>query len=112
MRPASEMIQRSKAWSTLRTGSTSEKGTSSPHIGQRCLIATSACVCGSAEIGNDVWIGPNATVSSEVKIGDRARITIGAVAVSDVDADMTVTGNFAVPHDLFLAHHLHKLRGE
>ena len=80
------------------------------HIGERTLIAASACVCGSAEIGNDVWIGPNATVSSEIKIGDGARVSLGAVAASDVPAGAAVTGNFAVPHDLFLADHLNKIR--
>ncbi|MBQ6519858.1 MAG: hypothetical protein IJI14_14135 [Anaerolineaceae bacterium] len=81
------------------------------HIGERVLIAASACVCGSAEIRNDVWIGPNATVSSEVKIGDQARVNLGAVAASDIPAGTVVTGNFAVRHDLFMADHLNKLRG-
>ena len=82
------------------------------HIGKRGLIAASACICGSAEIGDDVWIGPNATVSSEVKVGNGARITLGSVAAADVPAKATVTGNFAVPHDLFMADHLRKMRGE
>ena len=81
------------------------------HIGQRGLIAASACICGSAEIGDDVWIGPNATVSSEVRVGNGARITLGSVAVSDVPDGKTVTGNFAVEHELFMADHLRKLRG-
>ncbi len=76
------------------------------HIGERGLIAASACICGSAEIGNDVWIGPNATVSSEVKVGDAARISLGAVAVSDVPAGTTVSGNFAVEHERFLMEQL------
>ena len=82
------------------------------HIGQRGLIAASACVCGSAVIGNNVWIGPNATVSSEVKVGDGARITLGAVAAAPVPAGTVVTGNFAIPHDLFMADHLRKMRGD
>ncbi len=81
------------------------------HIGKRGLIAASACICGSAEIGDDVWVGPNATVSSEVCVGDGARITLGSVAVSDVPAGKTVTGNFAVEHELFMADQLRKLRG-
>ncbi len=81
------------------------------HIGRRGLIAASACICGSAEIGDDVWIGPNATVSSEVKVGDGARITLGSAAVSDVPAGKTVTGNFAIEHELFMANQLRKLRG-
>ena len=81
------------------------------HIGSRCLIAASACICGSAVIGDDVWIGPNATVSSEVSIGSGARVTLGSAAVSDVPAGKTVTGNFAVDHELFMADQLRKMRG-
>ncbi len=80
------------------------------HIGRRVLIAASACICGSAEIGDDVWIGPNATVSSEVKVGDEARDSLGAVAASDVPAKSTVSGNFAVSHELFMMDQLRKLR--
>ena len=65
---------------------------------------------GPVAIGDDVWIGPNATVSSEVRVGNGARITLGSVAVSDVPAGKTVTGNFAVEHELFMADHLRKLR--
>ncbi|MBR6088889.1 MAG: hypothetical protein IKP86_03075 [Anaerolineaceae bacterium] len=82
------------------------------HIGKRNLIAASACICGSAETGDDVWIGPNATVSSEVKVGDGARVSLGAAAAADVPANTTVTGNFAVDHELFMADMLSKLRGE
>ena len=81
------------------------------HIGERTLIAASACICGSAQIGDDVWIGPNATVSSEVSVGNGARISLGAVAAADVPAGTTVTGNFALPHENFMADHLNKIRG-
>ena len=82
------------------------------HIGQRTLIAASACICGSAVIGDDVWVGPNAVVSSEVNVGNGARITLGSAAAGDVPAGTVVTGNFAVEHSLFMADHLRKLRGE
>ncbi|MBQ6505529.1 MAG: hypothetical protein IJI57_16610 [Flexilinea sp.] len=82
------------------------------HIGERNLIAASACICGSAEIDDNVWIGPNATVSSEVKVGRNARVTLGAVAASDVPTNTTVTGNFAVEHELFMADQFRKLRSE
>lgn len=80
------------------------------HIGERCLIAASACIAGSAILGNDVWIGPNATVSSEVKVGDNARVTLGAAAASNVRKGEQVTGNFALPHDLFMQDYLEKFR--
>ncbi len=81
------------------------------HLGKRVLAAASACVAGSAEVGDNVWIGPNATISSEVKVGNNARITLGAVVVSDVPAGTSVTGNFALPHEVFMMDHLRKMRG-
>ncbi len=80
------------------------------HIGKRNLIAASACVAGSAEVCDDVWIGPNATVSSEVRVGSNARVTLGSVVVSDVAEGESVTGNFALPHEGFMLDYLRKMR--
>ena len=73
-------------------------------IGRRCLIAANAMIAGSVVIGNDVWIGPSSAISNQVHIGDGASISIGAVVTRDVAAGERVTGNFAVPHERFLAH--------
>jgi UDP-3-O-[3-hydroxymyristoyl] glucosamine N-acyltransferase len=72
-------------------------------IGKRCRIAAQAMIAGSATIGDDVWIGPNASVSSGVTIGDNAFITLGSVVVKNVPSFSKVTGNFAIPHDKFIA---------
>jgi UDP-3-O-[3-hydroxymyristoyl] glucosamine N-acyltransferase len=71
-------------------------------IGRRCLIPAAAMIAGSAIIEDDVWIGPNASISSQVSIGSGARITLGSVVVRDVPTHGHVTGNFAVPHRDFL----------
>mgnify|MGYP000493205454 FL=1 len=42
-------------------------------------------------IGNDVWIGSNATILPGVTIGDGAIVAAGAVVNKDVEA-MTVVG--------------------
>lgn len=44
------------------------------------------------EIGNDVWIGCNAVVCRNVKIGDGAVIAAGAVVIKDVPAYSIVAG--------------------
>lgn len=72
------------------------------HIGKHGLIAGSACIAGSAILGDDVWVGPNATISSEIRIGNRACITLGSVVASNVASGKTVTGNFAIDHDRFI----------
>ncbi len=71
-------------------------------IGKRCLLAAAAMIAGSVRMGNDVWIGPGASISSEIVIEDNANVTIGAVVTRDVGKGQRVTGNFAVDHKLFI----------
>lgn len=44
-------------------------------------------------IGNDVWIGGNATILPGVTIGDRCVIGAGSVVTKDVPADSFAAGN-------------------
>ena len=46
----------------------------------------------SIKIGNDVWIGSNATVLAGVTIGDGAIIAAGAVVTKDVAENTIVAG--------------------
>ena len=48
---------------------------------------------GNKEIGNDVWIGYNATIMAGVKIGDGAIIATNSTVVSDVEPYTIVGGN-------------------
>lgn len=70
--------------------------------GERCFIAAQAMIAGHVTIGNDVWIGPNASISNRLSIGDGAFVTLGSVVVRDVPAGEKVTGNFAIPHTRFI----------
>ena len=71
-------------------------------IGKRCRIAASVMIAGSTIIGNDVWLGPASAISSEVKIGDGASITIGSVVTKNVAPGQRVSGNFAIEHKRFI----------
>jgi len=62
-------------------------------IGKRCMLSTRNIVCGRAICGDDVWLGPNAIISNDIKIGERAHVGIGSVVISDVLADKSVYGN-------------------
>jgi acetyltransferase-like isoleucine patch superfamily enzyme len=48
-------------------------------------------------IGDDVWIGYNATVLKGVRVGDGAVIAPGAVVTRDVPPGVEVAGNPARP---------------
>lgn len=67
--------------------------------GPRCMIAASAMIAGHVTLGADVWIGPGASISNRIDIGDGAYVTLGSVVTKSVPAGMRVTGNFAVKHE-------------
>jgi len=71
-------------------------------IGKRCLIAACVMIAGSAKLGDDIWVGPAAIISSEVMIGNGASITIGAVVTKEVAPGQRVTGHFAIEHKRFI----------
>ena len=72
-------------------------------IGRRVTMVSGTTVSGRCEIGDGVYIGPNATLRNGLKVGEKARISMGSVVTKDVEPGQTVTGNFAVNHDQWLA---------
>lgn len=71
-------------------------------IGRRGLVAAETIISGNCVFGDRLWCGVNATVSNAVTVGDDVRISLGAVVTRDVPSGETVTGNFAIPHRIFL----------
>lgn len=72
-------------------------------IGREVRIAAQAMLGGSSHIGDNCWIGPSASISNSIAVGAGARVTMGAVVTRDVAPGEHVTGNFAIPHERFLA---------
>ncbi len=62
-------------------------------IGKKSLVIACAEVSGGVVVGEEAWIGPNASVLEKVKIGDRAFVGLGAVVIRDVLPNTTVVGN-------------------
>jgi UDP-3-O-[3-hydroxymyristoyl] glucosamine N-acyltransferase len=71
-------------------------------IGKGCLIGVGAIITGSSTIEDDVWVGPSATISNQVKVGRGARVTMGSVVTQSVEPGGHVTGNFAIDHSHFI----------
>jgi UDP-3-O-[3-hydroxymyristoyl] glucosamine N-acyltransferase len=63
-------------------------------MGARTRLAACAEISGSTISGEDVWYGPNCTVSNSLRIGDKASVTIGAVCITDVNDGQRVIGAF------------------
>jgi len=72
-------------------------------VGRRCLIAAGTTLSGNVLFGDDVWIGPGCVISSGLRLGAGAHLTIGSVVTKDVGPGQRVTGNFAIPHERFIA---------
>lgn len=61
-------------------------------------VVSNAGIQGRVKIGKGVWIGPNTAIRNGIKIGDNARVNIGAVVTLDVPDGASVSGNFAREH--------------
>lgn len=71
-------------------------------IGSHCLITAQVVFAGRVNVKNDVWIGPGAIIRNGISIGKGARVNMGSVVTKDVPENGSVTGNFAIPHEIFM----------
>lgn len=71
-------------------------------IGRRGLVAAETIISGNCVFGDRLWCGVNATISNAVTVGDGVRISLGAVVTKDIPSGETVSGNFAIPHRIFM----------
>jgi serine acetyltransferase len=71
------------------------------HIGENCVIHHNVTIGqriaagdhGIPRIGDDVWIGPGATITGDIRIGDGATISAGSVVSRSVPDRALVAGN-------------------
>lgn len=57
------------------------------------LIVAGAVLCGSVDIGRDVWIGAGALIRESLTVGDGALVGMGAVVVQSIASGLVVVGN-------------------
>jgi UDP-3-O-[3-hydroxymyristoyl] glucosamine N-acyltransferase LpxD len=62
-------------------------------VRRAAMIIACAEVSGGVEVGEQAWIGPNASVIQQVKIGPQSVIGIGANVIRSVESGATVAGN-------------------
>jgi UDP-3-O-[3-hydroxymyristoyl] glucosamine N-acyltransferase len=73
-------------------------------VGRPVQICALANILGRTVVGDNAYVGPSAVIKNGLKIGARARISIGSVVTQDVADGAVVSGNFAIGHDRFLTH--------
>ena len=69
----------------------------SAHIGSQTLIGAGAVICGRAQIGERVWLGPRSLISNGVQVGNDAHVSIGSVVMKNIGAGEKVWGFPARP---------------
>lgn len=72
-------------------------------IAERSMIIANSGIGGRTSIGKDSWIGFGATIRNGITIGNNTRANMGAVVTKSIGNNEKVTGNFAIPHDEFIA---------
>lgn len=66
-------------------------------IGSYSTLMPNSEVCGDCDVGEGVFIGIGAYVLAGKKVGDRAKVSAGAVVRHDIPAGATVYGDPAKP---------------
>lgn len=71
-------------------------------IGANSMIAGNATVAGNVHTGNDIWIGPSSVIKDGITLGEKCKVMIGSVVVSNVLDNQIISGNFAIEHSKHL----------
>jgi len=80
------------------------------HIGKNSILTAGVIIGGSVSIDDSCWIGLNATIRDGLRIGACSKVSMGAVVISNVPANTTVSGNPAVDHSVYLSEFLELTR--
>ena len=72
-------------------------------LGRNVEITCGVVVGGFNDVGEGTFLGLNAVTRNRITLGDGSRISMGAVVTQSVAPGATMTGNFAIPHKLFLS---------
>lgn len=71
-------------------------------LGKSVMVVANCGIGGRTDIKSGAWIGFGATVINGIRVGANSRANIGAVVTKSIPDGGSVTGNFAIDHDIFL----------
>ncbi len=73
-------------------------------IGNKVYICSHSNISGNSMIEDDCYIGPGVNIPNRIKIGNKAKLSVGSTITNDIDNELIVSGNFAIPHHLYINH--------
>lgn len=62
-------------------------------VGQHCIIVAEVFIGGSTTIGSYTWVGPQACVRDQIRVGRNVLIGMGAVVTKDVPDNVVALGS-------------------
>lgn len=72
-------------------------------IDDNVMIVANSGIGGRTEIHANTWIGFGATIKNGIIVGKNARANMGSVVTKSIQDNQSVTGNFAIEHEKFIA---------
>ncbi len=73
-------------------------------IGKKVYLCSHANISGNSIVEDDCYVGPGVNIPNRIKIGYKAKLTVGATITNDINSETKVSGNFAIPHDIYIQH--------
>jgi UDP-3-O-[3-hydroxymyristoyl] glucosamine N-acyltransferase len=73
-------------------------------IGKKVYLCSHSNISGNSIIEDECYIGPGVNVPNRLTVGFKAKLTVGATITNDIMEGTTVSGNFAIPHDIYIKH--------
>ena len=71
-------------------------------IGKNVFLCSHANLSGNNFVGDDSYVGPGANIPNRIKLQSNVKLSIGSTVTTDISANQHFTGNFAIPHSLFI----------
>lgn len=73
-------------------------------IGNKVYLCSHSNISGNTIVGDECYVGPGVNIPNRLKIGFKAKLSVGATITNDINNELTVSGNFAIPHDIYINH--------
>lgn len=79
-------------------------------IGKNVFLCSHANLSGNNFVGDDSYVGPGVNIPNRISLQSNVKISVGSTVTTDISSNQHFTGNFAIPHHLFIKELKSKLK--